>query len=96
MSTKPTPPSEPQPAPHEPGARLSAGAILSLGAAALLLAFMLQNTQDARVHFLFWRVTLPLWFVILGSALVGAVVWLGFGVLRHRRRRKLRRETRKG
>lgn len=97
MSTPQTPPPapQPQPGPHEKSG-LSAGTIASLVGAALLLAFMLQNRQDVRVHFLFWHATLPLWFIILASALVGAVVWLGFGVLRRHRRRKARREARRG
>jgi len=36
-----------------------------------------------------------LWFIILASALVGAIVWLGFGVLRRHRRRKARRDGRR-
>ena len=94
MST-PQPPQQPpqQPAPSERS--LSAGTILSLGGAGVLLVFMLQNRQDVRVHFLAWHATLPLWFIILGSALVGAVVWLGFGVLRRHRRRVARRRDRR-
>jgi uncharacterized integral membrane protein len=93
MSTQPTP--EPQPRPAEKSG-LSGGAVLSLAGAGILLVFMLQNRQDVRVHFLFWHATLPLWFIILGSALVGAVVWLGFGVLRRHRRRVARRDVRRG
>jgi len=44
---------------------------------------------------LFWHATLPLWFIILGSALFGAIIWLGFGVLRRHRRRKARRRARR-
>jgi uncharacterized integral membrane protein len=68
---------------------------MSLGGAAVLLVFMLQNRQDVRIHFLFWHATLPLWFIILGSALIGAIVWLGFGVLRRHRRRVARRRDRR-
>jgi uncharacterized integral membrane protein len=57
---------------------------------------MLQNRQDIRVNFLFWHAQLPLWFVVLASALAGAIVWLGVGVLRRHRRRKARREYRRG
>ena len=95
MSTQPPPqPQPPQPAPAEK-AGLGAGAIASLIGAGVLLVFMLQNRDEIRVNFLFWHARLPLWFVILGSALLGAIIWLGFGVLRrHRRRVRRRRERR--
>ena len=94
MSTQQPPqPPQPQPAPAERA--VSAGTILGLFGLGVLLVFMLQNRQDVRVHFLVWHATLPLWFVILGSALVGAVVWLGFGVLRRHRRRVARRHDRR-
>jgi len=86
---------EPHPAPAEKSS-LNAGTIVSLGGAGVLLVFMLQNRVDVPVHFLFWHAKLPLWFVILGSALLGAIVWLGFGVLRRHRRRVARRRERRG
>ena len=75
--------------------RLGGGAIAAIGGAAVLVIFMLQNTQKVRVEFLFWDFTWPLWLVIIVSALFGAVVWLGLGVLRRHRRRKERRENRR-
>ena len=71
------------------------GVFLAAGAG-LLLVFMLQNRQDTPVHFFFWRVDLPVWFIILASALLGAVIWLGFGVFRRHRRRVARRRERRG
>jgi len=95
MSTQPPTP-EGQPQPHVvEKSPLSAGTVVSLVAATLLLVFMLQNRQDVRIHFLWAHATLPLWFIILASALVGAIVWLGFGVLRRHRRRKARRDGRR-
>jgi uncharacterized integral membrane protein len=96
MSTQPTPQPQPQPQPT-PAEKsgLGAGPIASLIGLGALLTFMLQNTQSVRVHLFFWHVTWPLWFVVLGSALLGAVVWLGFGVLRRHRRRKARRAARR-
>ena len=85
---------EPQPPPAEKSGR-SAGAIASLVGAGLLLVFMLQNRQNTPVHFFFWRVDLPVWFIILASALLGAVIWLGFGVFRRHRRRVARRRERR-
>jgi uncharacterized integral membrane protein len=98
MSTQPTPEpqpqAQPQPTPAEKSG-LGGGVIASLIGAAALLTFMLQNTQDVRVHLFFWNVTWPLWFVVLGSALLGAVILLGSSVLRRRRRRKARRAARR-
>jgi uncharacterized integral membrane protein len=94
MSSQPPPPPQQQPPAEKPG--LGAGGFLSLLGAGILLIFMLQNRQDTPVHFLFWRVVLPVWFIILASALLGAVVWLGFGVLRRHRRRVARRRERRG
>jgi uncharacterized integral membrane protein len=77
------------------GRRLGAGAIASIGGAGLLLAFILQNRQDVSVDFLFWTFTWPLYLLTIVSALLGAVVWFGLGVLRRHRRRKDRREDRR-
>jgi len=75
---------------------LGAGAIASLTGAGLLLIFMLQNTESVRLDFLFWGFTWPLWLLTLASALLGALVWFGMGVMRRHRRRKERREDRRG
>lgn len=77
------------------GARLSGGAIASLAGIGVLLVFMIQNTEDVTLHFLFWNFTWPLWLFTLVTALVGALVWFGFGVLRRHRRRKARRDDRR-
>jgi uncharacterized integral membrane protein len=76
------------------GRRLGAGAIASLSGAALLVIFMLQNRNDVRVDFLWWGFTWPAWLLILVSALIGALVWFGLGVMRRHSRRKQRREDR--
>lgn len=75
--------------------RLSGGAIASLSGVGVLLVFMIQNTDDVTVDFLFWSFTWPLWFLILVVAVVGAFVWFGLGVLRRHRRRTERREGRR-
>jgi len=77
------------------GLRLSGGAIASASGLGALGIFMVQNTEDVTVQFLFWDFTWPLWFLILVAALIGAIVWLGLGVLRRHRRRKERREARR-
>jgi uncharacterized integral membrane protein len=71
--------------------KLGGGAIASIGGLALLIVFMLQNTDDVNVSFLFWDFSWPIWLVILVSALVGALVWFGLGVVRRHNRRKERR-----
>ena len=75
--------------------RLSGGAIASLSGVGVLLVFMIQNTEDVTVDFLFWSFTWPLWLLILVSALIGALVWFGVGVLRRHRRRTERRDARR-
>ena len=74
--------------------RVGVGAILSLVGVAALLVFVLQNTKSIDVDFLFWTLTWPLWFLIVVSAVLGAMAWFGMGVVRRHRRRALRRESR--
>ncbi len=78
------------------GARLGSGAIASLTGVGLLLIFMIQNTEKITLHFLFWNFTWPLWLFTLVTALFGALVWFGLGVMRRHRRRQARREYRRG
>ncbi|MGH8867714.1 MAG: lipopolysaccharide assembly protein LapA domain-containing protein [Actinomycetes bacterium] len=73
------------------GARLGGGAIAALTGVGLLLIFMIQNTEDVRMDFLFWNFTWPLWLFTLVTACVGALAWFGFGVVRRHRRRRERR-----
>ena len=77
------------------GRRLSGGAIASLIGVGLLLVFMIQNTEDVTLDFLFWSFTWPLWLLMIVSALLGALVWFGLGVMRRHRRRKERRQDRR-
>ena len=77
------------------GARLSGGVIAAIGGAGLLPVFMLQNRESVTLNFLAWSFTWPLWLFALVDAVLGAFVWLGFGVLRRHRRRKDRREDRR-
>jgi uncharacterized integral membrane protein len=75
--------------------RFGAGAIASLVGIAALVIFMVQNTEDVTLEFLFWDFTWPLWLVVLLSATIGALVWLGLGILRRHRRRRDRRDERR-
>lgn len=74
---------------------LSGGAIASISGVAVLLVFILQNTEDVKLDFLFWDFTWPLWLLTIVSALLGALVWFGIGVMRRHRRRKERRADRR-
>lgn len=76
------------------GAKLGAGAIASIVGVVALVVFMLQNRDDTNLSFLMFEVTWPLWLVILVSALLGALIWFGLGVMRRRSRRKERRADR--
>ena len=64
------------------------------GRLAVLVIFIVQNTQDVRFHFLFLDFTWPLWLYTILVALFGALVWFGLGVMRRHRRRKERRDDR--
>ena len=77
------------------GRRLGGGAIAAIGGAAALVIFMFQNTNEVRVEFLFWHFTWPVWLIVIVSAVAGALVWFGLGVLRRHQRRKERREDRR-
>lgn len=76
-------------------ARLGAGAIAATGGGAVLLIFIIQNTEDVGFDFLWFSFTWPLWLYTIVVAVFGALVWLGLGVLRRHRRRKERREDRR-
>jgi uncharacterized integral membrane protein len=76
------------------GSKLSGGAIASLSGLAVLVVFVVQNTADVRFHFLWLNFTWPLWLYTIVVALVGALVWFGFGVVRRHNRRKERRDDR--
>jgi uncharacterized integral membrane protein len=76
-------------------ASLGAGAIAPISGVALLLVFIVQNTEDVKLDFLFWDFTWPLWLLTIVSALLGALVWFGLGVMRRHRRRKDRRADRR-
>jgi uncharacterized integral membrane protein len=75
--------------------KLGAGAIASLTGVGALLIFIVQNTEDVRFDFLWLNFTWPLWLYTIVTALFGALVWFGLGVMRRHRRREGRREERR-
>ena len=52
----------------------------------IVLIFAIANLEDAKIDFVFGDVTLPLFFVIDGSGLIGALV--GAMISRHRYRER--------
>jgi uncharacterized integral membrane protein len=82
--------------PNRDRRRIGGGAIATLGGVGVLAIFMAQNTDDVTIKFLAWDFTWPIWLLALVSALIGALVWFGLGVLRRHRRRKERRADRRG
>ena len=77
------------------GRQIGAGAIASLTGVGVLLIFIVQNTDDVNFDFLFFSFTWPLWLYTIVTAMFGALVWLGLGVMRRHRRRVARREARR-
>ena len=77
------------------GIQLGAGVIASFSGLGLLIVFMVQNTEDVTLNFLVWSFTWPMWLFTVVTALFGAMVWFGLGVIRRHRRRKERRDDRR-
>jgi uncharacterized integral membrane protein len=79
---------------EQTGQRLSGGMIASLTGLAVLVIFAIQNRVHIKIRFLFWSFIWPLWVYTIVTAVFGALVWFGWGVMRRHRRRKNRRENR--
>ena len=75
--------------------RLTGGMIASLIGLAVLAIFAIQNRVHIKIRFLFWSFIWPLWVYTIVTAVFGALVWFGWGVVRRHRRRKERRENRR-
>jgi uncharacterized integral membrane protein len=88
MADEPQRPSQRRPPSRENQMRL----IVALVAAALLVIFAIQNTNDVRVSFLFFHWDARVIYVIVVSALLGMFVAYLLG----RRRRRVRRGEREG
>ncbi len=77
------------------GGGLGAGAISTIVGLALLLIFVIQNTERVVFKFLMFSFEWPLWLYTIVVALIGALIWFGLGVMRRHRRRKERRAERR-
>ena len=75
--------------------RLTGGMIASAVGLAVLVTFAIQNRVRIKIRFLFWSFIWPLWVYTIVIAVIGALVWFGWGVMRRHRRRKARRENRR-
>ena len=71
-----------------PGGKL----VVLLLALGLLILFVLQNTDEIRIDFLFWHGRWPAWIVILLVALLGLLVGWIAATARGRRIRKRDRD----
>ena len=47
--------------------------ILLVAVAVLLVVFVLQNTDEAQIDFLFWAGVFPLWIMIVIAAVLGLI-----------------------
>ena len=74
---------------------LTGGVIASAIGAAVLVTFALQNRMHIKIRFLIWSFVWPLWVYTIVTAVFGALVWFGWGVMRRHWRRKERRENRR-
>lgn len=68
--------------PFRPSGRQIGGGIIAV----LLLIFIVTNTDDAAVTLVVTTVTMPLWLVLAGTALLGVVVGMGLGSRRTKRK----------
>ena len=80
---------------EQAGQRVSGGMIVSAVGLAVLVTFAVQNRVHVKIRFLFWSFIWPLWVYTIVTAVFGALVWFGWGVIRRHRRRKERRENRR-
>jgi len=62
-------------------------ALAAGGALLAVLVFIVQNRDEAETNFLFIHGTQPLWFVIVISVLLGALLGQAVGMLRHRQKK---------
>jgi len=62
--------------------------ILFLLGIALLVVFISQNSEEARIELLWFDLSLPLSITIIGSAFLGALIAILGGMIGRRRRRR--------
>lgn len=65
-----------------PSGRQIVGVVIAI----VLLIFIVTNTEDANVTMVVTTVTLPLWLVLAGTAILGVLVGMGLGARRTKRK----------
>ena len=66
-----------------------------IAGALLLILFLIQNSEKARINVLWMEFQMPLFFALLLAAVLGACASMLFGFFRRRARRVERREDRR-
>ncbi len=79
-------PSQARPEPKQPGFRPTGRQIVGAVIAVLLIVFIAANNHDAEINLVIKTVTMPLWFVLAITALLGFLVGLGVGARRTKRK----------
>jgi uncharacterized integral membrane protein len=74
-----------------PERAFNAGAALGLVLATATFIFLVQNGQPTDFDWLWFDFTLPLWVVLLGALVVGALLVVAAVAVHHRRRRRIAR-----
>jgi uncharacterized integral membrane protein len=72
----------------EAGSGIRAGAVVTLVALALLVIFIIQNTNEANITFLTFDATTPLWVLAVVFFVLGTLVGYFVKARRVRRKRK--------
>lgn len=62
--------------------------IVAIVLAALAVVFIVQNTHDVAIKFLFWEFTFGMWFALLIALVLGLLLGWGLHVYQGRRKRK--------
>lgn len=75
--------------------RQGMGKLIALGVVAVLIViYIVQNTEDVAVKFLFWSFTWPAWLMLILMLVIGFLVGMATSaVLRRRKKRELRRRA---
>lgn len=79
-------PSQGKPEPKSGGFKPTSRQIIGAILAVVLIVFIAFNNDDAPVNFIVATVTMPLWLVLAGTALLAFAVGTGFGARRTKRK----------
>ena len=60
--------------PEKENRQVSVGLIVGAIGGVVLLLFILQNTDDADINFLFWDIGMPLWLLLVITILLTVVL----------------------